>query len=41
MVKRACDFLAEHKGMSLDLATIPAEIPRAYLMICKPNYAPR
>jgi error-prone DNA polymerase len=34
-MKRAFDFLAEHKGINLDLATIPAEDPRTYAMIRK------
>jgi error-prone DNA polymerase len=34
-MKRAFDFLAEHKGIALDLATIPAEDPRTYAMIRK------
>src|SRR6202043_4252596 len=34
-MKRAFDFLAEHKGIHLDLATIPAEDPRTYAMIRK------
>ena len=34
-MKKAFDFLAEHKGISLDLATIPAEDPRTYAMIRK------
>src|SRR6202043_1249435 len=29
------DLLAEHKGLNLDLATIPAEDPRTYAMINK------
>ena len=29
-MKKAFDFLAEHKGVNLDLATIPAEDPRTY-----------
>jgi error-prone DNA polymerase len=32
---KAFDFLAEHKGVNLDLATIPAEDPRTYAMIRK------
>jgi error-prone DNA polymerase len=32
-MKKAFDFLAEHKGVNLDLATIPAEDPRTYAMI--------
>jgi error-prone DNA polymerase len=31
----AFDLLAEHKGITLDLATIPAEDPRTYAMIRK------
>jgi error-prone DNA polymerase len=34
-IKKAFDFLAEHKGVNLDLATIPAEDPRTYAMIRK------
>ncbi len=34
-MKRAFDFLADHKGINLDLATIPAEDPRTYAMIRK------
>ena len=34
-MKKAFDFLAEHKGINLDLATIPAEDPRTYAMIRK------
>jgi error-prone DNA polymerase len=34
-MKRAFDFLAEHKGIALNLATIPAEDPRTYAMIRK------
>jgi error-prone DNA polymerase len=34
-MKRAFDLLAEHKGIKLDLATIPAEDPRTYAMIRK------
>jgi error-prone DNA polymerase len=34
-MKRAFDFLAEAKGIELDLATIPAEDPRTYAMIRK------
>jgi len=29
------DLLADHKGIHLDLATIPAEDPRTYAMIRK------
>jgi len=29
------DLLAEHKGITLDLATIPAEDPKTYAMIRK------
>ena len=32
-MNKAFDFLAEHKGVILDLATIPAEDPRTYAMI--------
>lgn len=32
-MKRGFDLLAEHKGIDLDLATIPAEDPRTYAMI--------
>lgn len=34
-MRRAFDLLAEHKGITLDLATIPAEDPRTYAMIRK------
>ncbi|MFI4998285.1 MAG: error-prone DNA polymerase [Reyranellales bacterium] len=34
-MKKAFDLLAEHKGVNLDLATIPAEDPRTYAMIRK------
>ena len=34
-IKRGLDLLAEHKGIALDLASIPAEDPRTYAMICK------
>jgi error-prone DNA polymerase len=34
-MKRGLDLLAEHKGIALDLATIPAEDPKTYAMICK------
>jgi error-prone DNA polymerase len=34
-MKRGFDLLAEHKGIALDLATIPAEEPRTYAMIRK------
>jgi error-prone DNA polymerase len=34
-MKRAFDFLESHKGITLDLATIPAEDPRTYAMIRK------
>jgi error-prone DNA polymerase len=34
-MKRGLDLLAEHKGIALDLATIPAEDPRTYAMIRK------
>ncbi|RUV60203.1 error-prone DNA polymerase, partial [Mesorhizobium sp. M5C.F.Ca.IN.020.14.1.1] len=34
-MKRGLDLLAEHKGVKLDLATIPAEDPRTYAMIRK------
>ena len=34
-MKRSFDLLAEHKGITLDLATIPAEDPRTYAMIRK------
>ncbi len=34
-MRRAFDLLAEHKGIQLDLATIPAEDPRTYAMIRK------
>ena len=32
-MKRGFDFLKEHKGISLDLASIPPEDPRTYAMI--------
>jgi len=32
-MKRGIDMLADHKGVKLDLATIPAEDPRTYAMI--------
>ncbi|OYV88845.1 MAG: error-prone DNA polymerase, partial [Acidiphilium sp. 37-60-79] len=32
-MKRGFDLLAQHKGIELDLATIPAEDPRTYAMI--------
>lgn len=34
-MKRGLDLLADHKGIRFDLATIPAEDPRTYAMICK------
>ncbi len=34
-MKRGLDLLAEHKGITLDLATIPTEDPATYEMICK------
>ena len=34
-MKRGLDLLADHKGIELDLATIPAEDPRTYAMIRK------
>ncbi|MGN6097452.1 MAG: error-prone DNA polymerase, partial [Bosea sp. (in: a-proteobacteria)] len=34
-MKRALDMLADHKGIALDLASIPAEDPRTYAMIRK------
>ncbi|GAJ96044.1 error-prone DNA polymerase [Rhizobium rhizogenes] len=34
-MKRGFDLLAEHKGVTLDLATIPPEDPRTYAMIRK------
>ncbi|WP_034992878.1 error-prone DNA polymerase [Beijerinckia mobilis] len=34
-MKRGLDLLANHKGIRLDLATIPAEDPRTYAMIRK------
>ena len=34
-MRRAFDLLAEHKGLQLDLATIPAEDPETYAMIRK------
>ena len=32
-MKRAFDLLAEHKGVDIDIATIPAEDPKTYAMI--------
>lgn len=32
-MKRGFDLLAAHKGIALDLATIPTEDPRTYAMI--------
>ncbi|SCB50299.1 error-prone DNA polymerase [Rhizobium multihospitium] len=32
-MKRGLDMLADHKGVNLDLSTIPAEDPRTYAMI--------
>ncbi len=34
-LKKSLDFLAAHKGVTLDLATIPPEDPRTYAMIRK------
>jgi len=34
-MKKGLDMLASHKGVNLDLATIPAEDPRTYAMIRK------
>lgn len=34
-MKKGLDLLADHKGIKLDLATIPAEDPRTYAMIRK------
>jgi len=34
-MKRSFDLLTQHKGVTLDLATIPAEDPRTYAMIRK------
>ncbi len=34
-MKRGFDLLTEHKGITLDLATIPAEDPKTYAMIRK------
>ncbi len=34
-MRRAFDLLAEHRGLSLDIATIPAEDPKTYAMIRK------
>lgn len=34
-MKKGLDMLAEHKGITLDLATIPPEDPRTYAMIRK------
>ncbi|TYR36428.1 error-prone DNA polymerase [Mesorhizobium microcysteis] len=34
-MKRSFDLLSEHKGIDVDLATIPAEDPRTYAMIRK------
>ncbi len=34
-MKKGLNLLAEHKGINLDLATIPAEDPRTYAMIRK------
>jgi hypothetical protein len=34
-MKRSFDLLAEHKGVTLDLSTIPAEDPRTFAMIRK------
>lgn len=34
-MRKGLDLIAEHKGIALDLATIPAEDPRTYAMIRK------
>jgi error-prone DNA polymerase len=34
-MKKGLDLLADHKGVALDLATIPAEDPRTYAMVRK------
>src|SRR5476651_934016 len=34
-MRRAFDLLAEYRGLSLDIATIPAEDPKTYAMIRK------
>jgi len=34
-MRKGLDLLADHKGIALDLATIPAEDPDTYAMICK------
>jgi error-prone DNA polymerase len=34
-MRKAFDLMAEHKGVNVDLATIPAEDPRTYAMIRK------
>ncbi len=34
-MRRAFDLLAEHRGTPLDMATIPAEDPATYAMICR------
>ncbi len=34
-MQRGFELLAQHKGIALDLATIPAEDPRTYAMICR------
>ena len=39
-MKRGLDLLADHKGIALDLATIPAEDPRTYAMIRKADSPP-
>jgi error-prone DNA polymerase len=33
-VHRAFDFVREHEGVTLDLASVPAEVPEVYAMIC-------
>jgi error-prone DNA polymerase len=40
-MKRGFDLLAEHKGIALDLATIPAEDPKTYAMIPQSGHARR
>ncbi len=34
-IRKGLNLIAEHKGIALDLATIPTEDPRTYDMICK------
>jgi len=38
-MQRGFDLLARHKGIALDLASIPAEDPRTYAMICRADTA--